>query len=71
MSQRKLTQAERENIYVQKQAGQTLQQIAQALDLSYACVRKWWRRDRDEGFMRLVERKRGRSAQGIPSQFSV
>jgi transposase len=71
MSQRKLTQAERENIYVQKQAGQTLQQIAQALDLSYACVRKWWRRGRDEGLMGLVERKRGRTAQGILSQFSA
>lgn len=71
MSQRKLTQAEREYIYVQKQAGQTLEQIAQALGLSYACVRKWWRRGRDEGFMGLVERKRGRRAQGILSQFSV
>lgn len=71
MSQRKLTQAEREHIFVQKQAGQTLQQIAQGSNLSYACVRKWWRRGRDEGLKGLMERKRGRSSQGILSQFSV
>jgi hypothetical protein len=71
MSQRKITQAEREHVYVQKQAGQTLQQIAQGLNLSYACVRKWWRRGRDEGLRGLMERKRGRSPQGVLSQFSV
>jgi transposase-like protein len=71
MSQRKVTQTEREQIYVKKQAGQTLSQIAQALGLSYACVRKWWRRGRDEGLIGLVERKRGRPAQGSLSQFSA
>ncbi len=70
MSQRKVSQAEREQIYLQKQAGQSLPQIAQALSLSEACVRKWWRRGRDEGLIGLVERKRGRPAKGILSQFS-
>ncbi len=70
MSQRNLTQAEREQIYLQKQAGQTLPQIAQMLSLSEACVRKWWRRGRDEGLRGLVERKRGRPTQGVLSQFS-
>jgi hypothetical protein len=71
MSQRIVTLSEREQIYLKKQAGQTLPQIAQALGLSEACVRKWWRRGRDEGLLGLVERKRGRPAQGILSQFSI
>jgi hypothetical protein len=71
MSQRKVTFSEREQIYLKKLAGQTLAQIAQALDLSEACVRKWWRRGRDEGLRGLVERKRGRPTQGILAQFSI
>ena len=71
MSQRKLSQAEREQIYLQKQAGQTLPRIAQTLGLSYACVRKWWRRGRDEGLLGLAERKRGRPIRGILSRFSA
>jgi Helix-turn-helix domain len=71
MSQRKVTLSEREQIYLKKMAGQTLPQIAQALGLSEACVRKWWRRGRDEGLLGLVERKRGRPVQGILSQFST
>jgi len=71
MSQRKVTQTEREQIYFKKLAGQTLPQIAQTLGLSQACVRKWWRRGRDEGLLGLVERKRGRPAHGILSQFSL
>jgi hypothetical protein len=69
MSERKVTQTEREQIYLKKQAGQTLPQIAQEMDLSYFCVRKWWRRGRDEGLRGLVERKRGRPVQGVLSQF--
>lgn len=71
MSQRKTTQTEREQIYLKKRAGETLPQIAQALGLSEACVRKWWRRGRDEGLLGLVERPRGRSAQGLLSTFSA
>lgn len=70
MSARKVSQVEREQIYLQKQAGQTLSQIAQELGLSVACVRKWWRRGRDEGLVGLAERKRGRPAAGVLSQFS-
>ena len=70
MSERKVSQTEREQIYLQKQTGQTLPQIAQALGLSVACVRKWWRRGRDEGLVGLVERKRGRPIAGVLSQFS-
>lgn len=71
MSQRKVTQTEREQIYLKKLAGQTLPKIAQALSLSRASVRKWWRRGRDEGLLALVERKHGRPAQGILSQFAT
>lgn len=71
MSQRETTQTEREQIYQQKQSGQTIPQIAQALGLSTACVRKWWRRGRDEGLMGLLGRKRGRPVCGILSKFSA
>ena len=71
MSQRKVSQTEREQIYLKKQAGQTLPEIAQSLDLSEACVRKWWRRGRDEGLLGLVERPRGRPSQGVLSTFSA
>lgn len=70
MSQRTVTETEREQIYLKKQAGETLPQIAQTMGLSYACVRKWWRRGRDEGLKGLVERRRGRPAQGVLSQFA-
>ena len=71
MSQRKLTAVEREQIYIQKQAGKSLLQIAKEMGISYECARKWWRRGRDEGIGGLLERKRGRQAQGILSQFSL
>ena len=71
MNQKKLTQAEREQIYLLKRSGQTIQQIAQALDLSPACVRKWWRRGRDQGVLGLLERRRGRPIRGALSMFSA
>lgn len=71
MSQRKVTLTEREQIYLRKITGQTLPEIAQALGLSEACVRKWWRRGRDGGLLGLVEHQRGRPARGILSQFST
>ena len=70
MNQKKLTQAEREQIYLLKRSGQTILQIAQALNTSPACVRKWWRRGRDQGMQGLLERKRGRPIQGVLSRFS-
>ncbi len=51
MNQKKLTQGEREQIYLLKRSGQTIPQIAIALGTSPACVRKWWRRGRDEGML--------------------
>jgi transposase len=71
MNQKKLTQAEREQIYLLKRAGQTFPQIAQALGISPACVWKWWRRGRDEGMIGLLERKRGRPSGGVLSQFPL
>ena len=59
MDQKKLTQAQREQIYLMKRAGQTIPDIAQALGVSPASVRKWWRRGRDLGMIGLLERKRG------------
>jgi len=70
MSARKVTQTERDQIYFQKQTGHTLAEIAGNLHLSVACVRKWWRRGRDLGTVGLVERKRGRRAQGCLAQFA-
>lgn len=54
MNQKKLTQAEREQIYLLKRSGQTILQIAQALSISHACVRKWWRRGGDCGMQGLI-----------------
>lgn len=70
MGQRKVNQEERELIYLRKQAGETLWEIARELGISYLCVRKWWRRYRSEGLAGLLERKRGRPPKGILSQFS-
>lgn len=70
MNHKKLTQADREQIYLLKRAGQTLPEIAHAMDISQACARKWWRRSRDLGMLGLLERKRGRPAQGVLSKFA-
>lgn len=71
MNQKKLTQAEREQIYLLKRSGQTIPQIAIVLGTSPACVRKWWRRGRDEGMLGLRERKRGRPIQGVLSTYPI
>ncbi len=70
MNHKKLTQAEREQIYLLKRSGRTIPQIAQDLNTSLACVRKWWRRGRDQGMLGLLERKRGRPSRGVLSKFS-
>jgi transposase len=70
MNRKKLTQAEREQIYLLKRSGQTILQIAEALNTSPACVRKWWRRGRDQGMYGLLERKRGRPIEGALSTFA-
>ena len=70
MNQKKLTQGEREQIYLLKRSGQTILQISHTQNISPACVRKWWRRGRDSGMQGLLEQKRGRPIQGVLSRFS-
>src|SRR5262245_14650867 len=64
-----LSQAEKEQIYQRKLAGESLQEIATDLGCSIGCVRKWWRQGRDEGFKSLRQRRRGRGQRGLLSQF--
>jgi len=71
MGQRKLSQIEIEQIYLQKQEGFSLGEIAEKKGLSYACVRKWWRRGKKEGINGLKERKRGRPKGGYLSHFAT
>jgi len=70
MGQRQLTTEEREQIYLRKKNGETLQGIAHDLKISYECARKWWRRSQKDGLAGLVLRKRGRPLQGVLSQFT-
>jgi transposase-like protein len=44
-----LNEADYERIYQGRLAGQTLSELAAELACSVMCVRKWWRRIRDEG----------------------
>ena len=71
MGQKKLSRGEREQIYLKKAKGESLPEIAEELNISYECVRKWWRRFRDEGLNGLEERVRGRKPKGILSDFDV
>lgn len=71
MGQRSLTRAEREEIYLMKRSGKSLQEIANEKQISYACARKWWRRCRDQGLAGLQYRKRGRKPIGILSSFNT
>jgi len=48
----------RREIIRRKQAGESLSEIAEALDLSYWTVRQIWRRFRDEGEKGLQNRYR-------------
>jgi transposase InsO family protein len=69
MGQKVLTRTEREQIYVKKESGMSLQEIADELKISYECARKWWRRSRDAGLSGLEARKRGRKPKGMLSEF--
>lgn len=69
MGAKELKQAEREQIYVKKTSGASLPEIAEELNISYECARKWWRRFRDEGQSGIARRKRGRKVKGILSEF--
>jgi len=66
MSQRTaLSETERERIYRGKLQGQTLAELAQELQCSVGCVRKWWRRARDGGLEGLQTRRCGAPATGV------
>ena len=66
-----LSQAEKERIYQGKLKGQTLKELALALDCSVECVRKWWRVGRDHGLERLRAPRRGRGRVGLLSRFDA
>jgi hypothetical protein len=56
MTTKQLMQAEREQIYLRKKNGETLQTIANEIGISYECARKRWRRGKQEGLAGLVFR---------------
>lgn len=70
MSQREaISLADKRRIYEGKLQGKRLRELATEIGCSVDCVRKWWRRGRDEG-LRGLERKRvGRGPKGYLSQF--
>lgn len=60
-----LTQAELEYLRTRKQAGETLQRIAEELHCSYGTARKWWRRERRQ----QTRPVRGRPRRGVLSTY--
>ena len=60
-----LTEAEKRLIYEQKQAGQSLTEIAKTMNCSYETARKWWRIQRDN----KTVQPRGRPALGVLSTY--
>ncbi|HVM72860.1 MAG TPA: hypothetical protein VMT91_13945 [Anaerolineales bacterium] len=70
MVQKKLTNEDHEKIYMRKESGERLQEIADDLKISYECARKWWRRGKRGGLAGLVFKKRGRPIKGILSEFA-
>jgi len=68
-NRRPLTLLEKQRIYEAKLEGCTIREIAKRVGCSLACVRKWWRRGRDQGLSGLRERRRGRRKSGRLSQF--
>jgi transposase len=69
MSNRTTTHAQRVEIVERRRCGQTIQQIAQEMQLNFYTVRKWWRAYRDGGWSRLVPGAKGRPASGALSTF--
>lgn len=66
-----LTQAQKEYIYREKLAGRTLAVLAEKIDCSIHCVRKWWRVGRNQGLEGLRRVRRGRGpSKGVLSRFS-
>lgn len=65
-----LTQAEKERIYWGKLEGRTLRELADEVDCTVHCARKWWRVGRDKGVEGLRSSRRGRGKTGTLSQFA-
>ncbi len=66
MSQRApLSAAERERIYRGKLQGKTLAELAQELQCSIVCVRKWWRHARPGELPSRQSQRRGAPATGV------
>ncbi len=68
---RRLCEADWQYIYEQKMAGKTCAQIAGELACSRACVRKWWRRSRSHGYVRVRPKALGRPAAGPLASFPL
>jgi transposase InsO family protein len=51
---------EKERLYQLRMQGKALSEIAEEMDYSLACVRKWYRRIRDEGIQGMHTRRQGR-----------
>lgn len=66
-----LTQVEKERIYLGKQKGRTLAELADEIGCRLACARKWWRLGRARGLDGLRSERRGRSKSGALSRFDV
>jgi hypothetical protein len=64
-----LTRTEGKDIYRQKMAVKTLQEIAVGHQRSVDVMRKWWRWARDPGLAGLEERKPDPKPQGTLSRF--
>ncbi len=63
-----LTAGEKERIYREKAAGRTLAAIAADLRCSLACLRKWWRRARDQGPAAWTRPRAARAPTGAASR---
>jgi transposase InsO family protein len=64
-----LSETAKMRIYQGKLQGQTLAELAAELGYSVACVRKWWRRARDQGLQGLQSRRRGPPTTSILGRF--
>jgi Helix-turn-helix domain len=71
MGPRVLSVDERIEIYMLKQAGHTLREIAQTKGISWQTARKWWRVGRDFGLAGIRARARGRPVKGAGSSFEA
>lgn len=65
-----LSLEERQRIYEGWVNGQTVEQVARALQRSAMTVRKWWRRIRRWGLAGLTSPRRGRPAAGVLATFA-